>query len=233
MMAQPHCSDTAAHRWPTPHPAHGGVHRLTQQADCSPNEVLVVFGQTGHETAKLVHGGGTVVWPIIQDYGVLSLEPFPLEIPLHNALSLEKVRVSVPSVFTLAVGTQASIMQNAAQRLLDMDHESIEHQALEIITGQLRQVGVVVEVPMRRRMACGSDDTHRQGMITGEGPAVFHCGDHGERYMLGEGDEGRTCTGAPYPGAGHNDGTTGGLQGADNFLEHAAAGGQKGAQGHR
>lgn len=39
-MALPQCSDTAAHRWPTPHPAHGGVHRLTQQADCSPNEVL-------------------------------------------------------------------------------------------------------------------------------------------------------------------------------------------------
>ena len=113
---------------------------LTRYKRCSPNEVLVVFGHTGQDTAKLVHGGGTVVWPIIQDYGVLSLEPFPLEIPLRNALSLEKVRVSVPSVFTLAVGTHESIMKSAAQRLLDMDHEAIEHQALEIITGQLRQV---------------------------------------------------------------------------------------------
>ena len=31
-------------------------------------------------------------------------------------------------------------MYNASLRLLDMDHDGIEHQALEIITGQLRQV---------------------------------------------------------------------------------------------
>ena len=40
---------------------------LTRYKRCSPNEVLVVFGQTGAKgPAKIVHGGGTVVWPIIQ-----------------------------------------------------------------------------------------------------------------------------------------------------------------------
>ena len=115
---------------------------LTRYKRCSPNEVLVVFGQTGTGTkpAKLVHGGGTVVWPIIQDYRTLSLEPFSIDVPLHKALSKEKVRVSVPSVFTLAIGNRPEIMENAALRLLDMEPEDIEHQANEIITGQLRQV---------------------------------------------------------------------------------------------
>jgi flotillin len=77
---------------------------------------------------------------MIQDFRHLSLEPFAIEVPLHKALSKEKVRVSVPSVFTIAIGNDPDIMQKAALRLLDMEPEDIEHQANEIITGQLRQV---------------------------------------------------------------------------------------------
>ena len=117
-----------------------GMFALSRYQKCSPNEVLVVFGLTRGNRAKLVHGGGTFVWPIIQEFRALELEPFAVEVPLEKALSLEKVRVSVPSVFTLAIGTERTIMENASLRLLDMDHEGIEHQALEIITGQLRQV---------------------------------------------------------------------------------------------
>jgi hypothetical protein len=117
---------------------------LTRYKRCSPNEVLVVFGQVGKTPgqgpAKLVHGGGTFVWPIIQDFRHLSLEPFAIEVSLHKALSKEKVRVSVPSVFTLAIGEENGILEKAALRLLDMENEDIEHQANEIITGQLRQV---------------------------------------------------------------------------------------------
>jgi flotillin len=117
-----------------------GAFALSRYQRCSPNEVIVVFGLTGSKKAKLVHGGGTFVWPIIQEFRTLQLEPFAVEVPLEKALSLEKVRVSVPSVFTLAVGTEQNVMYNASLRLLDMDHDGIEHQALEIITGQLRQV---------------------------------------------------------------------------------------------
>ena len=83
-----------------------GVFALSRYQRCSPNEVIVVFGLTGSKKAKLVHGGGTFVWPIIQEFRTLQLEPFAVEVPLEKALSLEKVRVSVPSVFTLAVGTE-------------------------------------------------------------------------------------------------------------------------------
>jgi hypothetical protein len=43
-------------------------------------------------------------------------------------------------VFTLAIGEENGILEKAALRLLDMENEDIEHQANEIITGQLRQV---------------------------------------------------------------------------------------------
>jgi flotillin len=41
-----------------------------------------------------------------------------LEIPLRGALSLEKIRVNVPSVFTVAVGVADDVKHNAAVRLL-------------------------------------------------------------------------------------------------------------------
>ena len=46
----------------------------------------------------------------------------------------------MPSVFTVAVGTQPDVMTNAAIRLLDLTTDEIRKQAEEIIFGQLRQV---------------------------------------------------------------------------------------------
>lgn len=108
---------------------------------CPSNRILVVFGKVGSgETSHCIHGGAKFVWPLIQDYAFLSLEPMQIEIPLKGALSVENIRVSVPSVFTVAVGTDPEVMQNAAIRLLGLMSNQIMHQAAEIIFGQLRQV---------------------------------------------------------------------------------------------
>jgi flotillin len=109
---------------------------------CSSNQVLVVYGAfTGAgRTAKTIHGGTQIVLPLFQDYSYLSLEPIQIEIPLRGALSMENIRVNVPSVFTVAIGTQPDVMTNAAIRLLDLSTDEIRKQAEEIIFGQLRQV---------------------------------------------------------------------------------------------
>jgi flotillin len=108
---------------------------------CPSNRVLVIFGRVGKgDTSKCVHGGASFVWPLIQDYSYLSLEPIQIEIPLRGALSIENIRVNVPSVFTVAIGTTPDVMQNAAIRLLGLDTADIRKQAEEIIFGQLRQV---------------------------------------------------------------------------------------------
>jgi flotillin len=109
---------------------------------CSSNQVLVVYGAlTGKgRTAKTIHGGTAIILPLVQDYRYLSLEPIQIEIPLRGALSGENIRVNVPSVFTVAIGTQPDVMTNAAIRLLDLTTDEIRKQAEEIIFGQLRQV---------------------------------------------------------------------------------------------
>ncbi|HEX2121700.1 MAG TPA: flotillin family protein, partial [Thermoanaerobaculia bacterium] len=108
---------------------------------CPANRVLVVSGRVGGgESARCISGGGAFVWPVIQEYAYLSLEPILIDIPLKDALSLENIRVAVPSVFTVAIGTEPQVRQNAAIRLLGLTHEQIKRQAQDIIFGQLRQV---------------------------------------------------------------------------------------------
>jgi flotillin len=108
---------------------------------CPSNRVLVIYGRTGAKGAsKTVHGGADFVWPLIQDYAYLSLEPIQIEVPLRGALSTENIRVNVPSVFTVAIDTKPEVMQNAAVRLLGLAVPEIRKQAEEIIFGQLRQV---------------------------------------------------------------------------------------------
>ncbi len=117
------------------------VWAFTRFRRCPSNRVLVIYGKVGQgNTARCVHGGGTFVWPVIQDYAYLSLEPIQIEIPLRDALSMENIRVNVPSVFTVAIGTEPALMQNAAIRLLGLNPMQIKQQAQDIIFGQLRQV---------------------------------------------------------------------------------------------
>lgn len=108
---------------------------------CPSNRILVIYGKVrGGESARCIHGGAAFVIPLIQDYQYLSLEPIQIEVSLEDALSIENIRVNIPSVFTVAVGTSGDIMNNAAIRLLGLDTMQVKKQAEDIIFGQLRQV---------------------------------------------------------------------------------------------
>ena len=110
-----------------------------QYKRCPSNKIIVVYGKTGgNSTAKCIHGGGTFVIPLIQDYGVLSLEPLATDIDLKGALSKGNIRVAVPSTFTFGISTNPNIMINAAERLLGLSKLDIIAQASDIILGQLR-----------------------------------------------------------------------------------------------
>lgn len=116
-----------------------GIFIAKQYKRCPSNKIIVVYGKTGGDkTAKCIHGGGTFVIPLIQDFGVLSLEPMTTDIDLRGALSKGNIRVAVPSTFTFGISTKESIMINAAERLLGLSKDEIIVQASDIILGQLR-----------------------------------------------------------------------------------------------
>jgi flotillin len=113
---------------------------IKQYKRCPSNRLLVIYGRTRKNAPDVRHGGAAFVVPLVQDYAYLSLDPMQIEVPLRGALSIENIRVNVPSVFTVAISTHPEVMQNAAVRLLGLPRQEIVKQASEIIFGQLRQV---------------------------------------------------------------------------------------------
>jgi len=106
---------------------------------CPSDRILVIYGKVGAgQSAICIHGGGTLVWPLIQDSAYLSLTPMTIAIPLQNALSLQNIRIDVPSTFTVGISTRPEIMNAAAERLLGLSGAEIEEMSKEIIFGQLR-----------------------------------------------------------------------------------------------
>ena len=106
---------------------------------CPSDKILVKYGKVGRgQSALCIHGGGSFIWPLFQDYTYMSLTPLTIPIPLTKALSLQNIRVNVPSTFTVGVSTEEVIMNNAAERLLNLAQDDVENMAREIIFGQLR-----------------------------------------------------------------------------------------------
>ncbi len=106
---------------------------------CPSDKILVIYGKVEKgKSSRTMHGGGAFIWPLVQDYAFLSLTPITINIPLENALSLQNIRIHVPSTFTVAVSNTPEIMTNAAERVLHLPEHDIENMAKEIIFGQLR-----------------------------------------------------------------------------------------------
>ena len=106
---------------------------------CPSDMILVVYGKVGKgQSAMCIHGGAKLILPLLQDYRFMSLVPLTIAIPLKDALSLQNIRINVPSTFTVGISTEPAIMNNAAERLLGLERKDLEHMAREIIFGQLR-----------------------------------------------------------------------------------------------
>ena len=114
---------------------------------CPADHILVIYGKVGgSQTAKCIHGGAAFIWPIIQDYEYLDLTPIPIEVDLKNALSKQNIRVNVPSRFMVGISTVPEVMGNAAERLLGLPQDEIQHLAADIIFGQLRVVIATMDI---------------------------------------------------------------------------------------
>ena len=109
---------------------------------CPSDRILVIYGRVGGigESARCLHGGGALVWPIIQGYAFLDLTPISIEIKLQGALSQQNIRVNTPATFTVGVSTEPGVMQNAAERMLGLSLAEVENLSRDIIFGQMRVV---------------------------------------------------------------------------------------------
>jgi flotillin len=125
---------------------------LSRYRRCPSDKVLVIYGKTGRDkdgqarAARCVHGGAAFVWPLLQAYQYMDLMPIAIDIDLRSALSKQNIRMNIPSVFTVGISTEDGVMQNAAERLLGLQHTLIKTIAEDIIFGQLRLTIAMMDI---------------------------------------------------------------------------------------
>jgi flotillin len=102
---------------------------------CPSNRLLVIYGKTGPgaAAAKVIHGGGVFVIPVIQDYAYLSLEPISGDLQLCE-VSLDDARsVSLSGKWTVAISAEPEFSQRAAVHLLGLTNDQIAAKVVEIL----------------------------------------------------------------------------------------------------
>ena len=125
---------------------------FTRYKKCPSDKIMVIYGKISpnkdgtYRSAKCVHGGAALVWPFVQSYTFLDLTPLSISADLKNALSKQNIRIDVPSIFTVGISTDPTVMQNAAERLLGLQLKEISDLAKDIIFGQLRLVIATMEI---------------------------------------------------------------------------------------
>ena len=127
---------------------------LSRYRKCASDEILVVFGKAGKKTvvnaetgkkeeiilpSKIIHGGGTFVIPVIQDWKKMSLKPIQIQVNVAG-VSSQMIKVSIPVTLTTGIGTTQVLMQNAASRFLTATTEEIAHQIQDILIGEVRSL---------------------------------------------------------------------------------------------
>ena len=125
---------------------------LSRYRKCASDEILVVFGKAGKKTvvnpetgkkeevilpSKIIHGGGTFVMPVIQDWRKMSLKPIQIQVTV-SGFSKQMIKVTVPVTLTTGIGTSQTLMQNAASRFLTTKPSEISDQIKDILIGGVR-----------------------------------------------------------------------------------------------
>jgi len=126
---------------------------LSRYRRCPSDQILVVFGKAGTKksfdengksvdrilTSKIIHGGGTFVWPVIQEYKMMSLVPHKIKADI-TGLSSQNIKVTIPVTLITGIGTTDTLMQNAAARFLSSDVRAMDSQIEDILIGETRAI---------------------------------------------------------------------------------------------
>jgi flotillin len=115
-----------------------------------PNEVLIISGRgvstrdgTGklfRRTFRIVRGGGTFIWPVLERTDLLSLELMTIEIVTPNVYTLQGVPVTVDGVAQVKIGSDDVSIVTAAEQFLSKNVEEIQNVALQTLEGHLRAI---------------------------------------------------------------------------------------------
>jgi flotillin len=114
-----------------------------------PNEVLIISGRKRkvedvHDRLvvgyRIVRGGGTVVWPILEQVRTLSLELMNREVKTPEVYTVHGVPVAVDGVVQLKIKGDDTSIAIAAEQFLSKTSGDIMKTALQVTEGHMRAV---------------------------------------------------------------------------------------------
>ena len=123
---------------------------LTRYTKVGPNQVLVVSGRThrfvdseGVERKRgfrVVKGGGTFVWPMIEKVDVLSLELLTIDVQTPEVYTSKGVPVKVDGVAQIKIKGDDISISTASEQFLSKATDEIKNVAMQTLEGHLRAI---------------------------------------------------------------------------------------------
>jgi flotillin len=109
------------------------------------NRALIVTGIRGK---RVVAGGGTIVFPLVEQASELSLEAKLIEIKTQEILTQDKVPISIQAVATVKIGNLPEDILKASETLLGKTEQQIEKIIKEILEGHI--IDVVAKTSLQK-----------------------------------------------------------------------------------
>jgi flotillin len=104
-----------------------------------PNQVLVISGRPGADF-RVVHGGGTFIWPVVERVDVLSLEIMTIDVETPEVYTELGVPVTVDGVAQTKIKGDRLSLRTAAEQFLSKSATEVKNVAHETLAGHLRAI---------------------------------------------------------------------------------------------
>jgi flotillin len=117
-----------------------------------PDEALIVFGRRKlmgkkvlddegrAEGFRIVHGGGTFIWPGWESYERLSLKMMTLEINMPHVYTEQGIPINVKAVAQVKIHATTDFIKQAAEAFLGVDPGEVKATIQETVAGHLRGI---------------------------------------------------------------------------------------------
>ena len=115
----------------------------TRYKVASVEEALVISGRRerreGERRLKVVRGGGTIVYPLLNRVSKLYLTARQINVTLSDAVSRQGIKVSLQGVATVKIGSDEESILNAAERFVGRE-DQIDSIVKNVLEGSLRSI---------------------------------------------------------------------------------------------
>jgi len=105
-----------------------------------PNQALIIYGRKGGDGPRVCKGGGSIVWPIVENYQVISLELMTIDVNTRKIYTITGVAINVEAVAQVKVHGDEVSIKTAAERFLSMPVSQIMDVARQTLEGHLRAI---------------------------------------------------------------------------------------------